>query len=679
MERERFRKQLIGIALGFFIISHLLLGETFGQSAEEYFQLGKTCLENQQLTQAHTNFQNALSIDPNHQGANLFYGITRILMISQSTDFNTLLDRAGVSSSGRDIFNWTADFTRDPEGRILLPSNSPTGEELQNFLKNNVLLEVNGALGNLAKVGNEFQTTYKWPTEKGSGWVSSPNTLTDPGAYWMNNEWAGYKIVVQGTEYTVLSNTFNTLTVTPNWVISPGFYDYKILETAEIDYGDALVIKGFLYLAKGVVYILSAYNGNVDIDTIVSLWNAGALIFQNHVINTYTQLLTLLPDQQLSEAKSILREAINTFISAINFIGAETDPQENDFFIIDDPLKEQEYRDLLADLNDSLDGMTYIRKIEEYLNLSQFFDYPKSLRDYLPVFKGKYFILIGSFPDPTFGGILPNMTTSKLHQELIEAKLLFIPIGNVDFDADGDTDILWQHASSGQVAIWVMDGTNISQVGGPGTVSDTNWQIKAVGDFNNDGMGDILWHHSSSGQVAIWVMNGTNISQVGGPGTVSDTNWQIKAVGDFNNDGMGDILWHHSTTGQVAIWVMDGTNISQVGGPGTVSDTNWQIKAVGDFNNDGMADVLWHHSTTGQVAIWVMNGTNISQVGGPGIVGDTNWQIKAVGDFNNDGMGDILWHHSTTGQVAIWVMNGTNISQVGGPGTVGDTNWQIKN
>ena len=400
--------------------------EAFAQTAEEYFQQGKASLENQLLFAAHSSFQSALASDPNHQGANLFFALTRILMISNSAGFNTLLDRAGVSSSGRDIFNWAADFTRDPQGKIVLPSNSPTGGELQNFLKNNILPEVDGALNNLTKVGSGFQTTYKWPVEDGSGLVNGPNTLTVPFTFWMTNEWAGYKIVVGGTEYTIQSNTYDTITVTPNWVVSPGPYNFRILETVEIDYGDVLVMKGSLYLAKGGIYVLSSYNLDIDIDAIISLYNAASLNFQNDVINTYAQLLTLFlpPDQQILPAKSLMRDAINAFVSAINFIKAETDPQDNDLFVIDDPVKEQQYRDLLADLNSALDGTTLIREKGFYLNLSQFFDNPKNLRNYLPSFRGQYFVQAYSFPDPTFGGILPFMTQNDLNRELKRLKAL---------------------------------------------------------------------------------------------------------------------------------------------------------------------------------------------------------------------------------------------------------------
>nr|MBW4504464.1 FG-GAP repeat protein [Scytonema hyalinum WJT4-NPBG1] len=34
-----------------------------------------------------------------------------------------------------------------------------------------------------------------------------------------------------------------------------------------------------------------------------------------------------------------------------------------------------------------------------------------------------------------------------------------------------------------------------------------------IRDFNNDGNADILWRNETTGQNAIWLMDGTNISQ----------------------------------------------------------------------------------------------------------------------------------------------------------------------
>jgi hypothetical protein len=43
----------------------------------------------------------------------------------------------------------------------------------------------------------------------------------------------------------------------------------------------------------------------------------------------------------------------------------------------------------------------------------------------------------------------------------------------------------------------------------PGSVA-TAWTIAETGDFNDDGMSDLLWR-DNSGNVAIWLMNGTTV------------------------------------------------------------------------------------------------------------------------------------------------------------------------
>jgi len=466
MFNGRLKKIINSVFATFFIsflaailINYVLFESTFAQTAEDYFQQGKSALEHNQLTEAHNNFQSALGLDPNHQGANLFFALTRILMISKSTAFNTLLDRAGVSSSGRDILNWTADFTRDAEGRIILPENTPTGEELQSFLKDNILPEITGALGNLSKVTSSYQTHYRWIFESGSGSVSSPNILTDYTKNWDFNELVGAKITLAGstTEYTIIWNDAHTIQVSPNWSVSSGTYNYEIYDSIEIDYGDALVIKGLLYSVKSAINIISSYNVNIDIDTIFSLYNKRILSIQDHIINASTDLLKLLPTPQLSQAKSDLSDAISTLQSAINFIWSEGDSQEDDLFIIEDPGEEIFWRNLFDDINNSLGGTTYIRALEEYLNLKQFFDSPKNLRGFLPTFRG-LFIIRDSFPDPTFGGILPNMTQNKLNQEIEEACILVGPLpGLVAYD---DFSFPYIDKSKWREGVWVREIDN---------------------------------------------------------------------------------------------------------------------------------------------------------------------------------------------------------------------------
>jgi hypothetical protein len=89
-------------------------------------------------------------------------------------------------------------------------------------------------------------------------------------------------------------------------------------------------------------------------------------------------------------------------------------------------------------------------------------------------------------------------------------------IGTGDFDGDGKGDLLWQ-TDSGALAIWEMNGIQIkaadylklgqANVGVP----SPDWHFAGTSDYNGDGKNDLLWH-TDSGALAIWQMNGTQIS-----------------------------------------------------------------------------------------------------------------------------------------------------------------------
>jgi hypothetical protein len=236
-------------------------------------------------------------------------------------------------------------------------------------------------------------------------------------------------------------------------------------------------------------------------------------------------------------------------------------------------------------------------------------------------------------------------------------------VGQRDFNGDGYADILWRNTTTGDVAIWEMDGTTIlnPSTAGLGNVP-TAWSIVGTGDFNGDGYADILWRNTSTGTVAIWEMDGTAILNQSASfvGNVP-AYWSVVGTGDFNGDGYADILWR-DTSGNVAIWEMNGTSIlnQSAESVGNVS-TSWSVVGTGDFNGDGYSDILWR-DTSGNVAIWEMNGTSILNQGAT-FVGNmpTNWYVVETGDFNGDGKADILWR-DTSGDIAIWYMNGTTLT-----------------
>ena len=259
-----------------------------------------------------------------------------------------------------------------------------------------------------------------------------------------------------------------------------------------------------------------------------------------------------------------------------------------------------------------------------------------------------------------------------------------------DFNGDGQGDILWYNAATGEAQIWFMNGS--SRIGRAAIIDAVNrnidavtdyptrigppWSIVGSNDFNGDGKIDLLWHNAATGETQIWFLNGNALSGratvIGEQGTPAFVGlpWSIVGSNDFNQDGRTDILWHNASTGETQIWFMNGYKVSGratvLGEQGTPAFVGlpWSIVGSNDFNQDGKTDILWHNASTGETQIWFMNGytvigraTVLDEKGSP-IFFKQPWRIVGTNDFNLDGKGDILWYNANTGETQIWLMNG---------------------
>ncbi|MDR4460500.1 MAG: FG-GAP-like repeat-containing protein [Nitrospirales bacterium] len=235
------------------------------------------------------------------------------------------------------------------------------------------------------------------------------------------------------------------------------------------------------------------------------------------------------------------------------------------------------------------------------------------------------------------------------------------------------TNVVWRNTSSGEVAVWRMNGLTITSVGFPGSTS-TDWKIKQVGDINGDGEGDILWQNTISGVVVIWLMKEGTIHSSSFLGGVP-AEWVIKGLGDINGDGNADVIWRNPDNGMVTVWFMNGPSISSVGFLGG-TPTVWEIEQVGDINGDGKSDLVWQNRTNGTVAVWLMNGLTITSVGFPAST-SLDWEIQIIGDVNGDSKGDVIWRSKKSGMVAVWLMNGATTPLTGFIGGI-PPEWEIK-
>ena len=252
--------------------------------------------------------------------------------------------------------------------------------------------------------------------------------------------------------------------------------------------------------------------------------------------------------------------------------------------------------------------------------------------------------------------------------------IVLAPRGGGDFTGDRKSDVLWRHATGGDLWLWPMDGAARTAESYVRTVSDPNWEIRAIADLDGDGQADLFWRNTVSGQLYYWPMDGATALDEVYAGTV-DPAYDIVGSGDFNGDGQADLLWRHTTLGDVWVWLMDGaTPLSQVY-IDTV-DPGYVVKGVGDLDANGKADIVWH-GAAGDVWVWPMNGTTRLDQVWVGTVPDTEYQIEGVADVTGDGKADLVWWHATSGEVWVWTMNGPVRQAEDWVATVADTTYQI--
>jgi hypothetical protein len=148
-----------------------------------------------------------------------------------------------------------------------------------------------------------------------------------------------------------------------------------------------------------------------------------------------------------------------------------------------------------------------------------------------------------------------------------------------DFNRDGKPDLLWQH-DSGALSAWLMNGTNLVSgvVLNPGSVPPNSWHIVGTADLNADGHTDIVWQHEN-GMLSAWLMNGTTLRSAAllTPSQVTP-DWKIRAIADLNQDGRPDLVWRRDD-GFLSVWYMNGTTMvsALLLDPSQVAGGSWQI------------------------------------------------------------------------------------------------------
>ncbi|MBI4662681.1 MAG: FG-GAP repeat protein [Verrucomicrobia bacterium] len=246
----------------------------------------------------------------------------------------------------------------------------------------------------------------------------------------------------------------------------------------------------------------------------------------------------------------------------------------------------------------------------------------------------------------------------------------------LEYDGDGQTEIVWQRTDTPQFAAWFLEQHNFVTSGWIPNDVRANSRIAAVADFNRDGHADLLWRSPSTGENEIWLMNRTNrVARL----LLASSSTEFEAIGaaDFNGDGYPDILWRDPARSITAVWYMEGTKWT---GRAEVlpqeSEFDWTLAATGDFNHDGYADIVWHDRYSGRNFLWLMKGTELLESVELQPQPDFRAQLVGSGIFNVLGNADLLWRHAN-GQNSVWLMSGTQYLSSAALPAEFDSNWRI--
>lgn len=247
-------------------------------------------------------------------------------------------------------------------------------------------------------------------------------------------------------------------------------------------------------------------------------------------------------------------------------------------------------------------------------------------------------------------------------------------VGVGEFGGATGPDVLWRNARTGATAVWYMNGTSYSSAGDispRAPASDVNWQVVSTMDLDLDGDADITWRYALTGQMQSWLMEGptqtaafTNATRGDPWRAQGQRTWRTLLAGDANGDNVRDITWRNANSGGALFWILNARTTA--GSPFTVRsvanlpavDGSWELAATGDINRDNMMDLVWRLPSSGQTIIWLMNGTQVGASINFLTGGTSSWYLGALVDVNRDERDDMVWYN-TAGGGFVWYLDGT--------------------
>ena len=357
--KHRLTLPIIGTALWCWLVA--ATGQA--QTADQLVTEGRGFLSSRNLTNANVRFAAALSVDANHEAANVLHAATRILNLPLQPAGAAFLTRLGFPTPGRDIYNWTARTAHDTNGIPVAPSGV-SAQELPWQLRTNALPEIQGALQSLARITN-----------------------------------TNFSLSLTAAETAAAAVT--------------------------VDYGDVLMLRAGLHAAEYLCYTFHSQNLEAQLTALRALHTNNSFSTEA-LLNQFPALFTYATTNDLAAARTAFVNLVDRYNDASDRLRLRMALTRLFNLHAGGLDQEVEFRETLNEVRQSLFGPAVAlshyrdgRGGDFVVDAKAHFSGQSSIRSQLPAFRGSR-IALGTMPEPVLGGLLPAFSRDQVENYVLK-------------------------------------------------------------------------------------------------------------------------------------------------------------------------------------------------------------------------------------------------------------------
>jgi hypothetical protein len=332
--------------------THVFTSQCFGQTFDDYVREGRAFLVAQNPSNAMVRFNKAAAIQPGNETVQVLLGGSRLLVLADDAEVQQLLNRLQFDKTGRKIYKWESKPSLETNGFPIVDRTL--------------------SASNVSEV-----------LAKKVGAVISSSTTN------FSN--------VRSTNFFITLTKLETSAVAVN-----------------IDYGDVQFIKSILFAIKANLLMFNTFNLPFNWGQINDLYKSERLSLDKY-LSVYPDALKTVNGETRSEALASLTQACYSYFAASEFIRLRPLKSERLFSFDAASLNAEEnfYSDV-ARLRSSLESPTLFSSTsKESVYLGPVFDSSFSIRHLFPEVRDNN-IVLGSWPDRSFGGIVEERSESEI-------------------------------------------------------------------------------------------------------------------------------------------------------------------------------------------------------------------------------------------------------------------------